>query len=57
MDVEIPAKIFLPPANADNINDSEKKLSNVKGLEIKDVKNGYVEMNAGSGEYQFTVQQ
>ncbi len=61
MDVAIPANtkatIYLPAANADQINESGNTLTGQKGIEIKNTTEGYVEVNVGSGKYHFTIQQ
>ncbi|MDE3184406.1 MAG: family 78 glycoside hydrolase catalytic domain [Bacteroidota bacterium] len=61
MDVDIPANtkatIYLPAANADNVQESGKKLSEVKGIKINKAKDGYVEVETGSGEYHFIIEQ
>jgi len=61
MDVDIPANtratIYLPAANADSISESGKKLSEVKGIKIDEAKDGYVEVETGSGEYHFIIDQ
>jgi alpha-L-rhamnosidase len=61
MDVDIPANtkatIYLPTANADRISESGKKLSELKGIKINEAKDGYVEVETGSGEYHFIINQ
>jgi len=61
MDVKIPANttatIYLPAANAGKIAESRNVLSAVKGIKINESKDGYVPVNAGSGEYHFVIQQ
>jgi alpha-L-rhamnosidase len=60
MDVMIPANtkatISLPAANADKISESGNALSAVKSIAVQEATNGYVVVNAGSGEYHFTIQ-
>ncbi len=60
MDVDIPANtkatIYLPAVNADNISESGKKLSELKDIKINEAKDGYVEVDVGSGAYHFTIE-
>ena len=60
MDVDIPvntkATIFLPATDASRITENGKKLSEVKGIKMNGTKDGYVEIETGSGEYHFVIQ-
>ncbi|OIR12914.1 bacterial alpha-L-rhamnosidase [mine drainage metagenome] len=59
MDVEIPANtsatIFIPAANAGSITESDKPLSSINEIKVVGIKDGYVELNIGSGVYHFLV--
>lgn len=59
MDVEIPANtsatIFIPAANVESINESDKPLSSINEIKVVGTKDGYVEINAGSGVYHFLI--
>ena len=56
MDVEIPANttatVFIPASNADAITESEKSISS-NNIKTGETKNGYVEVEVGSGKYHF----
>lgn len=59
MDVEIPANtsatIFIPAANAGSITESDKLLSSINEIKVVGTKDGYVELNIGSGVYHFLI--
>lgn len=61
MDVEIPANttatVFVPAKNADAIKESGKALSQVNDIKVKEVEDGYVVLELGSGVYHFVVQE
>ncbi len=58
MDVEIPANtkatVFIPASNADAVTESGKSLS-AQNIKINDTKDGYVEVEVGSGVYHFVA--
>ena len=58
MDVEIPANttatVFIPASNADAITESGKSLSS-QNIKVDETKDGYVEVEVGSGKYHFQV--
>ena len=60
-DVEIPANttaiISIPASNPESVHEGGKPLSSVKDLQISEIKNGFVEVKAGSGKYHFVVNQ
>jgi alpha-L-rhamnosidase len=58
--VEIPANtkasIFIPAGKADRIQESGNALAgNSNGIKVIGAKDGYVEVEAGSGKYSFTI--
>ncbi len=59
MDVEIPANttatIFIPASNANSITENNKPLSAIGDIKIVETKDGYVEINVGSGVYHFSI--
>ena len=60
MDVKIPpntrATVFVPSSNEDIITESGKKLSTIKDIKVTGSKDGYIELNLGSGIYHFEAQ-
>ncbi|HVX25847.1 MAG TPA: family 78 glycoside hydrolase catalytic domain [Parafilimonas sp.] len=58
MDAEIPANtkatIFIPASNADAVTESGKSLS-AQNIKIDETKDGYVEVEVGSGVYHFAA--
>jgi alpha-L-rhamnosidase len=58
MDVEIPANtkatVFIPASSADAITESGKSLS-AQNIKVGETKDGYVEVEVGSGKYHFSV--
>jgi alpha-L-rhamnosidase len=60
LDIEIPANtkatIFIPADNVDRIKESGNNLSgNNNSIKVIGTKDGYVEVETGSGKYSFTV--
>lgn len=57
MDIEVPANttatIFIPANDVNNILENGRMLSQIKEIKINGQKNGYVEVNVGSGVYHF----
>ena len=58
-EIEIPANttadIFLPSANANNIEESGKAVSGVSDLKVGEGENGLIKITVGSGKYNFVV--
>lgn len=59
MDVEIPANtkatVYVPATSADAVRESNIPLSSIDGIIVTGTKDGYVELQLGSGKYHFTV--
>jgi alpha-L-rhamnosidase len=57
MDVEIPvnttSSVFMPAANADDVTEGGKPLSQVSGIRVTGSADGYVIMQLGSGTWHF----
>lgn len=60
MDVQVPfntrANIFIPATAIDKVYFEGIALPNQKAMQVIQASNGYVEISAGAGQYQFTVQ-
>ncbi len=58
LEVQIPvntrANLFIPAPSAAAVTESGQALSSAEGLKVIGMKDGYVEVEAGSGNYQFT---
>ncbi|MEY4278002.1 MAG: hypothetical protein RL377_6, partial [Bacteroidota bacterium] len=61
MEVNIPvntsANIFIPSYHVEQITENGQSLNDVKGLKIIDSKEGYIQVQVGSGNYHFIVNQ
>ncbi len=61
LEVRIPvnttAIVFLPARSSDDIFEGEEKLDAVKGIKLVNTENGHVQLQLGSGEYQFLVRE
>ncbi|MDE3143018.1 MAG: alpha-L-rhamnosidase, partial [Bacteroidota bacterium] len=59
MDVVIPANtsatIFIPAANAESISEMDKPITAINEIKVVGTKDGYLELNIGSGVYHFLV--
>ncbi|HLG38397.1 MAG TPA: alpha-L-rhamnosidase C-terminal domain-containing protein, partial [Chitinophagaceae bacterium] len=57
--VEIPvntkATVYLPASNADAVTEDGKLLSAIKEVQVKEIKDGYVQLEIGSGVYHFNI--
>ncbi len=60
MDVDIPANttatIYVPVSDDEEIKESGKELSNITDIKNSGIKNGYAELQVGSGSYHFSVE-
>jgi alpha-L-rhamnosidase len=48
------ARVFLPAKGTKHVNESGRPLSESPGIEMRDEKEGGVELSVGSGDYEFT---
>ena len=59
MNVTIPAntsaKVFVPAALDNKVKENGVSLSDSEGIDVVGSKNGYVQLEVGSGEYKFTI--
>ncbi len=59
MDVEIPvnttATVFIPSSNKENVYENGSPLTALKDIQIGTVKEGYVQVELGSGTYRFEI--
>jgi hypothetical protein len=46
--------VFLPAKGTKHVNESGRPLSESPGIEMRDEKEGGVELSVGSGDYEFT---
>ncbi|MFI5129010.1 MAG: alpha-L-rhamnosidase C-terminal domain-containing protein [Chitinophagales bacterium] len=57
--VEIPANtratVYIPASNADAVTEDGRSLSTAKEIKAKEVKDGYVQVEIGSGVYHFNI--
>ncbi len=49
------ANVFIPAASVDGLSESGQKLSEAKDIKVLGAANGYVEVEVGSGNYDFTT--
>ena len=59
LDVEIPANtsatVYIPATNASAVSESDKRLTDVKEIQVTGTKDGYLIVKIGSGQYHFVV--
>jgi alpha-L-rhamnosidase len=54
--VNVTAKIFIPAESENSVSEGGKKLSEVEALSILKSEDGYIVVEAGSGDYNFRIQ-
>lgn len=59
IDIEIPANtmaaVYLPASSVESITESGNPLSTITDIKINGIKDGYLQMQLGSGVYHFTI--
>jgi alpha-L-rhamnosidase len=58
-DIEVPANtmadVYLPASNADAVSESGNPLSTITDIKINGIKDGFLQLQLGSGVYHFTI--